>query len=128
MQRAEVVNDPGLLGFVDRRLSTDIERVLTNRHELNYKSILQQYAQRVLAATPTYRVKREEGPAHFRNFTIAAVLDGREHGVGSGHSKKDAEQMAAAETLRQLCIDPKTGTKAEEEPEGPPPPDDPPGL
>ena len=40
-----------------------------------------------------------EGPPHDRTFTAAAIVDGVEVGVGTGRSKKDAEQEAAQQAL-----------------------------
>ena len=43
-----------------------------------------------------------DGPAHERHFTCAATIDGEQLGVGSGDSKKAAEQEAAREALEGL--------------------------
>jgi ribonuclease-3 len=43
-----------------------------------------------------------EGPPHDRRFTCAATIDGKEVGVGTGPSKKAAEQVAAREALASL--------------------------
>ena len=47
----------------------------------------------------------EEGPPHERTFEVVARVDGEEIARGSGRSKKDAEQAAAA-----AAIDALTGT------------------
>jgi len=49
-----------------------------------------------------YVVRSAEGPPHERHFTCAAVVDGEEFGVGSGRSKKAAEQEAAREALARI--------------------------
>jgi ribonuclease III len=49
-----------------------------------------------------YSVLSAEGPPHERHFTCAAVVDGEKLGVGSGNSKKAAEQEAAREALTKL--------------------------
>ena len=46
-----------------------------------------------------------EGPPHDRSFTAAAVIDDRTFGTGSGSSKKDAEQAAAAQALEALSAE-----------------------
>jgi ribonuclease-3 len=43
-----------------------------------------------------------KGPPHDRTFTCAAVIDGEEAGVGTGRSKKAAEQAAARQALDSL--------------------------
>jgi ribonuclease III len=50
-----------------------------------------------------YSVLNVEGPPHDRTFTCAAIIDGKEVGVGTGRSKKDAEQAAAREALDRLA-------------------------
>jgi ribonuclease III len=49
-----------------------------------------------------YSVLEVEGPPHDRRFTCAAVIDGEHLGVGSGSSKKAAEQEAAKEALAKV--------------------------
>ena len=49
-----------------------------------------------------YRVTGEEGPPHDRTFDVAAVVDEREIGRGSGRSKKEAEHAAARAALESL--------------------------
>jgi ribonuclease III len=51
-----------------------------------------------------YSVLEVDGPPHDRRFTCAAVVDGEEAGVGSGSSKKAAEQEAAKQALAQLGL------------------------
>jgi len=49
-----------------------------------------------------YVVRSAEGPPHERHFTCAAIVDGEELGVGTGRSKKAAEQEAAREALEKI--------------------------
>jgi ribonuclease-3 len=68
---------------------------------VDFKTELQEeLARRGLAVT--YSVVAVEGPPHDRRFTCAAVLDGEEAGVGSGPSKKAAEQAAARQALEKI--------------------------
>ena len=60
--------------------------------------------------TVTYAVLGVEGPAHERRFSCAAQIDGVELGVGSGRTKKEAEQAAAKEALAAIGVD--TGADA----------------
>ncbi len=68
----------------------------------NYKSSLQQYAQRELSNTPVYRLIRESGPDHRKSFLIAAVIGDRQFTPAWGGNKKDAEQRAASNALASL--------------------------
>src|SRR5262245_6365767 len=50
----------------------------------------------------TYTVLRAAGAPHEGTFTVAAFVEGEQLGVGSGRSKKDAEQGAAQEALAAI--------------------------
>jgi len=88
--------------FVLQHLVPRIEEVLEDRHARNYKSLLQQVAQRDFSSTPTYRVVGEEGPDHQKKFRVVAVVDGVHYQEATGSSKKEAEQQAARLALRHL--------------------------
>ena len=68
----------------------------------NFKSQLQQYAQRELSLTPIYELIDEQGPDHSKCFEIAVRLGPNRYASAWGPSKKDAEQKAALNALEQL--------------------------
>ena len=68
---------------------------------LDFKSALQEELAR-RGTTVSYVVVRETGPPHDRRFEVAAAVADEVLGQGSGRSKKDAEQAAAAEALEQI--------------------------
>ena len=68
----------------------------------DYKTRLQEYVQSDIRKAVTYRLLKESGPSNNPLFEIGAYLDEVLLGKGSGHSKKEAEQMAAKEALRIL--------------------------
>ena len=74
----------------------------------NYKNILLQYYQTNKWGTPKYEQKNVEGPSHNQFFTME-VLDvyNNSIGIGSGRSKKAAEQIASKMALMYLCALPK---------------------
>jgi ribonuclease-3 len=77
----------------------EIEEALEN--PVDFKSTLQELlAQRGEAVV--YQVTGEQGPPHERTFEVAAKVDGRLLGSGSGRSKKHAEQQAAREAVERL--------------------------
>jgi ribonuclease-3 len=88
--------------FILRNIYHQVLAVASDRHEKNYKSLLQQWAQKELNLTPTYRVIAEKGPDHIKSFEVTAVVGDKCYQVGRGRSKKEAEQVAARETLRML--------------------------
>jgi ribonuclease-3 len=68
---------------------------------VDFKTELQEELAR-RGRTVSYAVQGVEGPPHDRRFTCVAVIDGEEAGVGTGASKKAAEQAAAREALKKL--------------------------
>ncbi len=76
-----------------------IDYALTSH--VDYKTELQEALAR-RGQSVSYPVLEVEGPPHGRRFTSAAVIDGEQLGVGSGESKKAAEQDAAKEALTKL--------------------------
>ena len=85
-----------------RWLAEEVRSAVEGRGSGNYKSLLQQYAQRERASTPVYRLVTESGPDHRKRFRIAAVIGGEEFQPAWGNNKKDAEQHAAANALAVL--------------------------
>ena len=68
---------------------------------VDFKTALQEALARDRRSV-SYRVVTVEGPPHDRRFTCAAVIDGEEAGVGTGRTKKEAEQIAAGEVLARI--------------------------
>ncbi len=68
----------------------------------NYKSALLEYSQGRSLGVPRYTVVKEDGPDHDRRFTVEVFLGAESLGVGTGRSKKDAEQAAAAQGLERI--------------------------
>jgi ribonuclease-3 len=67
----------------------------------DFKSALQELlAQR--RAHVSYEVIDESGPAHRRTFEVEAIVDSEQVGVGTGRSKKVAEQAAAEQALGRI--------------------------
>jgi len=79
-----------------------IEYALTSH--VDYKTELQETLARRGQAV-SYAVLEVEGPPHDRRFTCAASIDGEQVGVGSGESKKAAEQEAAKQALLALGVE-----------------------
>ena len=88
--------------FVLRALRPEIARVASNTHRQDFKTLLQQLAQKRYRSHPRYRVVKREGPDHDRTFWIAVQLGGHTYGPGSGKNKKAAEQQAAARAYAAL--------------------------
>lgn len=68
---------------------------------LDWKTSLQELSAEKGAGQPHYQVT-STGPDHDKEFTAVAVVGGRELGEGTGRTKKEAEQNAAALAWREL--------------------------
>lgn len=68
---------------------------------LDWKTSLQELASRLALGAPTYRVS-ESGPEHAKTFVAEVMIGSDVHGDGSGRTKKDAEQKAAAQAFKAL--------------------------
>jgi ribonuclease III len=76
----------------------------TVRHEgyKDYKSELQEYTQDKFGCIPTYLIVREHGPDHAKVFEVELAIRGQLQRLGTGKSKKEAEQEAARKVLEVL--------------------------
>ncbi|TWT48888.1 ribonuclease III [Botrimarina hoheduenensis] len=92
--------------FIDRTLGPHIEAAAADESGQNYKSLLQQAAQRDNQTTPAYRIVEEQGPDHEKSFLIEAHVAGRRFAPAWGKSKKSAEQRAAHNALSELRDEP----------------------
>jgi ribonuclease-3 len=54
---------------------------------------------------PDYRLSRESGPPHDRQFSFSVLIEGTVAGEGQGRSKKIAQQSAAAQALNRLLAE-----------------------
>ncbi len=63
--------------FILNYLMPEIEQVAEEAHAGNYKSLLQQVAQRQFDSTPQYVLLDEKGPDHSKCFKLAAVIGRR---------------------------------------------------
>lgn len=88
--------------FISRSILINVEATLEEGSHRNYKSLLQETLQATYKVPPRYRVTYTTGPDHARRFTVKATLKGTVLGVGSGTSKKQAEQRAAESALGRL--------------------------
>jgi len=93
----EPIEQPIVNAFVER-----IEYALTSH--VDYKTELQEALAR-RGQSVSYAVLEVEGPPHDRRFSCAAVIEGEQLGIGTGESKKEAEQEAAKEALVKLGVE-----------------------
>lgn len=68
----------------------------------DYKTILQEVIQQNPEEKVEYVMVEQTGPDHNKAFTVNVCLNTNVIGVGTGRSKKEAEQMAAREALELM--------------------------
>lgn len=88
--------------FMQRHLEAEIEQAADGTDDGNYKSLLQQWAQRQFGLTPTYQLLDERGPDHNKCFKVSAQLGQHRYPPAWGRNKKEAEQRAAHNAVREL--------------------------
>lgn len=91
--------------FVLEHLVPEINKVLEDRHHKDYKTLLQEYAQKTYHAYPKYAVSKRTGPDHDRVFWMEVEVGGKSYGPGRGSNKKEAEQAAARIAYEKLSGD-----------------------
>jgi len=89
--------------FLARFLDRDAPAILDHGEGIaNPKGLLQELLQERYRQGPHYRTVAAEGPAHAQLFTVEVAIAGTPLGTGSGGSKREAQQAAAADALRRL--------------------------
>ncbi|AEB09052.1 ribonuclease III [Desulfobacca acetoxidans] len=89
-------------GVVKLLFQASLTRLEDKASMQDFKTLLQEYAQKNLKVTPTYRVVTATGPAHARTFEVEVWLADQPWGRGQGKSKKQAAQEAARLALAVL--------------------------
>lgn len=87
------------------KLKKEIAQYAKTSRFRDFKSELQHFSQNTLNCIPFYKVVKESGPDHEKQFEVAVRTNGEEQGRGVGRSKKEAEQAAARNALERLNSD-----------------------
>lgn len=88
--------------FVYTRFESAIQDILDGERDTDAKSLLQEWSQRYLGLTPTYRTVSSSGPDHARQFTVVVMIGDKPFGEGIGPRKQVAAQFAARQALDHL--------------------------
>ncbi|MEM9353048.1 MAG: ribonuclease III [Planctomycetota bacterium] len=88
--------------FILRMVDGKIDAAVASEFSGNYKSQLQQVAQREHGVTPIYHLLDEQGPDHSKCFKIAAQIGPQRFPAAWGRSKKESEQRAAHNAISDL--------------------------
>jgi ribonuclease-3 len=88
--------------LIERVMDPEIDLTTQQDHGRNFKSLLQQYSQKNLGATPIYKLLDQRGPDHSKWFKVAATIGQHAYAPAWGANKKEAEQRAAHNALFEL--------------------------
>lgn len=88
--------------FVLNQFDEELRSIRRGEYTKDYKTMLQELVQRNGDCKIVYEVLGESGPDHDKSFTIAVSINGAQYGAGTGKSKKEAEQAAAANALDKI--------------------------
>jgi len=89
--------------FIQACFERDVGRQAGSFEEFDNKTTLQESFQKNSKIPLDYTITNESGPDHQKTFTATVRHSGEILGAGSGKSKKEAEQNAAAEALKKLA-------------------------
>jgi ribonuclease-3 len=89
--------------FVKRTLVEGVMAVEAERiGHTDHKSSLQEFLQSQGISAAAYHVIEESGPDHQKVFRVEVRITGQVNAIGTGKTKKEAEQSAAIAALIQL--------------------------
>ncbi len=87
--------------FLFGHFKEEIESIVDTPRS-NWKAMLQDYCQKKFQQVPIYKVLDETGPDHGKQFCVVVYADKQQLGIGSGASKKIAQQAAAENALSKI--------------------------
>lgn len=86
--------------FLNKYLFPELKEIITKGLFKDPKSRFQEEAQQRLGITPSYKLLKEWGPDHAKNFLVGVYLNNELVAKGKGHSKQEAELDAAQKALK----------------------------
>jgi ribonuclease-3 len=86
--------------FINSWLIKKVPSIILDSLWQDPKSLFQERAQEKSGVTPAYRVLKESGPDHDKQFIVGVFLGDEEAGQGTGSSKQEAEREAAENALK----------------------------
>ncbi|MFU0828767.1 MAG: Ribonuclease 3 [Lachnoclostridium sp.] len=85
--------------FICKFILSDIEN---KKLFFDSKTILQEIVQSEYKEQLSYELIKEEGPDHNKRFTVVALVNNIQLGIGVGKTKKAAEQEAAYQSILKM--------------------------
>lgn len=87
--------------FIKKYLMNKLSEIIETGAYKDAKSQFQEEAQDRLSITPAYKVIKEWGPDHQKQFIVGVFLGEEKAAEGEGSSKQEAEERAAKEGLKE---------------------------
>ncbi len=87
---------------VDTFITSKLPDVVEKGLYIDTKSKFQELAQDHYRITPVYKVMKESGLDHAKEFVVGVYLNDKNMGEGRGSSKQEAQQQAAKQALDTL--------------------------
>jgi len=78
-----------------------IPKIYKDKSYKDAKSSFQEIVQNEIKTSPVYRVVKEKGPDHAKQFTVGVFVNDSKWGEGMGKNKQEAEQQAATDALEK---------------------------
>ncbi len=87
--------------FIAKHILVKIETIREEGLWRDPKSYFQEITQKFENVAPVYRTLKEDGPDHDKSFTVGVFVGEKFVGQGQGHSKQDAQSIAAREGIKK---------------------------
>ena len=87
--------------FIEKEILKELPKIIKQKLYRDPKSRFQEKAQDVASITPNYKVIREWGLDHAKNFIVGVYLDKKLIAKGQGVSKQEAQEKAAEAGLKK---------------------------
>lgn len=87
--------------FITKFIISYLGEILAKGLDVDPKSRLQEISQSKFNVTPAYKLISESGPDHSKVFVMGVFIGEEKFGEGTGSSKQQAEQNAAADAIKK---------------------------
>ncbi|MBU1159747.1 ribonuclease III, partial [Patescibacteria group bacterium] len=88
------------VSFLKKFLFPRLNEIIEKKLWIDAKSLLQEKSQEIVGITPVYKLIKDWGPDHAKNFVIGVYFNKELIAEGQGNSKQEAEQSAARAGLK----------------------------
>ncbi len=86
--------------FLKKHLIKELPHIIEEGLSKGGKSLFQEKAQEKTGITPYYKILKEWGPDHKKNFEVGVYLKNKMIAKGQGTSKQEAEEKAAQNAIK----------------------------